>query len=164
MDHLIDAVSKAIESSNWYAALFMSLALPDIAARIDDPNLTSQARYSAWVDKFLAPKYTTGGTILLSGKDCYALRCALLHEGRDTILEQSAREVIDQFRFVAPPKGWVVHRNRVNQKLQLQVEIFCCDICEAIKHWLTSIPANDTIRHERLSDLVTIQIGANILI
>ena len=62
--------------------------------------------------------------VFLSGADCYALRCAFLHEGRDEITDQRAGEVLDAFAFVVPPAGSAIHSNQNNQTLQLQVDIF----------------------------------------
>ncbi len=63
----------------------------------------------------------------LSGNDCYALRCAYLHEGSDNISQQNAKEVVDKFHFIVAPKGSTIHCNMMNTKLQLQVDIFCED-------------------------------------
>ena len=92
MEMLRRAVEESLATSNWYSALMVALALPDIAARIDDPSKSSTKRYAEWVDRHLSPKYTKNigpspGTIyqFLGGGDCYALRCAFLHEGGDDV-------------------------------------------------------------------------------
>ncbi|MDZ7993125.1 MAG: hypothetical protein RM022_025760 [Nostoc sp. EfeVER01] len=66
-----------------------------------------KTRYLNWYNSYIKEKYTgIGGrwneekeyvydenakSIFLSGEDCYALRCAYLHNGLDEITEQKAR-------------------------------------------------------------------------
>ena len=100
MNNLTHALESAIEQKNWYAAVMLALTLPDICGKIEYPEDHSGARYKKWCEKYLEPKYThqVGPAQMekihtfLSGSDCYALRCALLHEGSDDITEQGARE------------------------------------------------------------------------
>ncbi|MBA7504750.1 hypothetical protein ES706_03404 [subsurface metagenome] len=111
MKQLIDSVESSIKAENWYAALILTLTLPDIAGKIDNPNSASNSRYAAWFDKYVGEKYKAkiGADkvehIFLSGNDCYALRCSFLHEGKSEIVHQRARNVLDDFEFVVPPKG-----------------------------------------------------------
>jgi hypothetical protein len=73
--------------------------------------------------------------VFLSPSDCYALRCALLHEGREEITEQRAREVLDRFHFIEPPPSGQIHCNQINNVLQLQVDIFCNDVLSGLREW-----------------------------
>jgi len=163
MKHLTDAVERSLLSSNWYAALIVALSLPDIAGRIDDPQLDSGPRYAAWFDVFVSPAYTgqVGGDQRnwLSGDDCYALRCSVLHEGRYVTSHQKASDALDRFQFVAPQPGQMIHCNQVGKKLQIQVDVFCRDICKGISTWLESIPASDIDRHRRLAELAVIDLS-----
>jgi len=111
--------------------------LPDICGWIKDPGKGSKARCIEFFDEYLKSKYTREATenmeehVFLTGSDFYALRCAFLHEGRDDILKQRARQVLDRFQFVVAQEGWVVHCNQSDQLLQLQVDIFCREVSEA---------------------------------
>ena len=106
----------------------------------------------------MLPKYTRQARanieehIFLRGEDCYALRCAILHEGSHDISEQRARQVIENFNFVVPPQGWVVHMNQTNNALQLQVDIFCRDICSSVHQWL----ADNTFSNGEFDSFLTI--------
>jgi hypothetical protein len=165
MEQFTDAIERSLQTSNWYAALLVALALPDIAGWVDDPTATSRARYAAWVEQFVSPDYTreVGPARtrhkFLSGDDCYALRCSVLHEGRDETSHQWASDALDRFQFVAPLKGWTIHCNQADTKLQLQVDIFCRDICRGVQNWLLSIPVADQDRRDRLAQLVFIHVG-----
>jgi hypothetical protein len=142
MQRFTQAIEKSLEEENWYAALSLALALPDICANVCSPNEGSQKRYVKWYNQFMLSKYTRGigpdkkEHIFLTGADCYALRCALLHEGSHDIKEQRAQEVIEHFNFVVPPNGWTVHMNQSGNALQLQVDVFCQDICASVNQWL----------------------------
>ena len=135
MDKLINAVENSLQNKNWYAALFVALSLPDICGRLENPTSKSLERYVVWFNKYLRNEYTRGIgpfgkkiVTFLSGKDCYALRCAYLHEGRDEITDQRCQQVLNNFRFTTD----LSHRNYFNFNnnaiLQLNVEIFCNEI------------------------------------
>ena len=141
MLHLVSSVREAVANRNWYASLGLSLALPDICGFLESPASGSQKRYVAWCNRDLVPKYTAAvGAqrkvhVFLSGEDCYALRCAFLHEGADDIVRQRARKALDTFDFVAPRPGIVMHMNQLVNKLQLQIDMFCEDVCQAAESW-----------------------------
>jgi hypothetical protein len=140
MQHLVDAVRHSVREKNWYAALTGALALPDIAGWLDGRPGGSRARFASWFNDYLLPKYThaPGGIthVFLSGDDCYALRCTYLHEGDFDILGQPAQNVLERFHFVASASGKMMHCNQINQILQLQVDLFCEEICSAVEDWL----------------------------
>ena len=162
MDRLVAAVRHGVADHNWYAALGLALALPDICGFLDSPSSGSQQRYVTWCDQFLVPKYTrqVGARHIthtfLSGEDCYALRCAFLHEGSDEITRQRARNALDSFHFVSPPaRGGSFHCNQVNNNLQLQVDTFCEDMCHGVEAWLQSAGTRPDVR-PRLGELLVV--------
>lgn len=168
MRHLTAAVRQAIDQENWYAALGLALTLPDICGRIESPRRRSQERYIDWCDRYLAPRYSISSTmmkpevrVMLRGSDCYALRCAVLHEGADDIVDQRAREALAAFEFVAPPPadsrapGLVWNLNATT--LRLQVDIFCEAICEAVDEWEATVVAQDEGARVRAASLMTVR-------
>jgi hypothetical protein len=126
MRHLVDAVRRSVREQNWYAALAGALTLPDIAARLDGRN-GGRSRYISWFNDYLGPTYTQpigpqpGRThVYLSGDDCYALRCAYLHEGEFDVTSHKVHDALDRFQFLAPnPQGNVRHMVQVDRVLQL---------------------------------------------
>lgn len=136
------AIEKSLDNRNWYSALTLALALPDICANVCSPTEGSKRRYARWYDQYMLSKYTSHigpdkhEHVFLNGEDCYALRCALLHEGSHDITEQRARQALESFNFVVPPSGCRVHMNQFNNALQLQVDVFCLDICESVHRWM----------------------------
>lgn len=164
MDELILAVEQALENGCWHAALALSLTLPDICGKIDNPGEKSKARYIPWFDTYVAPQITKNygalidesGTprALLSGSNCYGLRCAYLHEGSAELSGQVAQEAVKSFRFVVSPGTSLLHFNRDIEKSQLQVDVrqFCKDILSGVTSWLATGP------HIPFSNLLEIEI------
>ncbi|AFZ66057.1 hypothetical protein [Deinococcus peraridilitoris] len=152
MEHLTEAVEKAVREENWYAALGLALALPDICGKYYRPNEKSSTRYIEWFDQYVQPKYTSGvgpsrtPHVFLSGSDCYALRCAFLHEGS----EQTPRgkiepnRALDTFQFVVSPPPSSVHMNQRDSKLQLDVRKFATDMVASVREWLAMEPSINT--------------------
>lgn len=162
MNQLTDAVRSGIAQRNWYASLALALALPDICGFLESPNDGSPRRYVAWCDCYLAPCYTREAGALqakyvfLSGEDCYALRCAFLHEGTDDVTRQRARRALDSFLFVEPPASGMIHCNQSNAKLQLQVDIFCHDLCEGVDQWSQQVLSARPDVQARTKELLSI--------
>ncbi|WP_279025099.1 hypothetical protein [Gibbsiella quercinecans] len=150
MINFTKALEMSIKTKNWYSVLFISLTLPDICGKIEEPNSnSSKQRTINWCDKYLTPIYTsTIGhsrrvSVFLSGSDFYALRCAYLHEGSSDITSQRAREVLENFLFIQPIDGeGYIHRNRLDNTLQLQVDEFGKDVLNAVQSWLNDIKDN----------------------
>lgn len=163
MIQLINSLESSLKNKNWHSALLVALTLPDIAGKIEYPISSSLKRYSSWFTKYVGDnyKYSLGAPneehVFLSGNDCYALRCAYLHEGTTNIRNQSAKDVIDDFIFVEPKEGLQVHCNQLNDRLQLQVDTFCTDIIRGLYKWNDDI-SRDPIKREKLKNLIQIHI------
>ena len=166
MKRFASAAKAAIASKNWYGALTLALTLPDICGRMESPALGSQRRYEVWWDKYCLDKYRSevGPSrqifTFLSGADCYALRCAYLHEGGDDISAQRARDAIHRFHFITPPENNnFIHNNFINRNgisvLQLQIDAFANDICEGVARWSTDVSGKVDVQ-QRLATLITI--------
>lgn len=160
---LTDAVRNSVAERNWYSSLALALALPDILGFLESPSANSQRRYVGWCDRFLVPRYTSRTKakgiehVFLSGEDCYALRCAFLHEGSDDIVHQTARKALESFLFIEPPPSGSFHCNQSNAKLLLQVDIFCRDICDGVDDWSSTVLAAQPEIQVRALELLTIR-------
>jgi hypothetical protein len=161
MKRFVSAVRSSVENQNWYSALFVALSLPDICGKLENPAKFSGDRYKDWFEKYMAhhyahkigPDHTLH--VFLSPRDCYALRCAFLHEGEDELNNQKSREVLERIHFVAPTPGMMVHCNQYNNILQVQVDIFCNQICDGVEQWFRDIAGNAGIQ-ARMSSLAKI--------
>ena len=162
MNSLISAVRDSLRHNNWYAALFISLALPDICGNMNYPSQTSKERYTKWFGKYLSKKYIheigpeRKRHVFLSGEDCYALRCSILHEGSDVIARQGCKQFLDQFIFTT---RLGVHCNYIQKGsrsiLQLNVQEFCEETLISVEDWLGDVVQNSDIQ-KRLQDTIKI--------
>ncbi|MET7608965.1 hypothetical protein [Streptomyces avermitilis] len=169
MEAFFDGLDQAIRDRNWHAALVMALTLPDICAKTVTPTGRSKQRYVAWFNDHVKAKYTnTVGaareeTVFLSGEDCYALRCALLHEGSADITSQPARDVLEHFHFSVPGhRNNVWHCNQVGGALLLAIDHFASDILNAARKWWEDSLTDDEraaaqVNHLTLIDSDTIE-------
>jgi hypothetical protein len=161
MQRFVDATRAAVGSGNWYAALALALTIPDICGRLETPAMGSQARYVGWYDRYLLRKYQhpvgPSRTLhtFLCGADCYALRCAYLHQGEFGIEDQRAQQALLNFHFTPPQPGMFIHNNQMDNVLQLQVDVFCEDVCVGAARWLEAVSADADIQ-ARLARLATI--------
>lgn len=160
MRRFTNSIEGSLQSQNWYGALTLALTLPDICGWLENSALFPKERYVTWFDKWLLDKYTgyIGPDrikhIFLYGEDCYALRCSYLHRGGDDISDQRAKKALDNFHFIMPPSYGIVHENQSNNTLQLQVDIFCRDIIEAVEAWNVSVKSNKEIQDKMASLLI----------
>lgn len=161
MDHLVYSVNKALENGNYIAALYLSLTLPDICARIESADhKTSKTKYIEWFNAYLSHQYKhrIGSQkkehVFLTGDDLYALRCAVLHEGRLDISKQNAKKIHDKFFFtIGHP-----HLRQINSTLQLDLPIFCKEICDGVSKWVETNKNNKDIK-DKLEELLSIFSG-----
>lgn len=159
MKRFTESLRSSVRNRDWYTALTSALTLPDVCGRLATPEKKSSVRYPAWFQQWLAPAYTfemsRGVRCFLSGDDCYALRCSYLHEGGSDISGQAAQKALDNFHFVSPIPGSVVHKNLIDNTLQLQVDLFCLEMADAVDRWAGSV-ANDPDIQSRMKSLLII--------
>lgn len=82
MDQILDQVWGVYEAGFPYAALMLTLAVPDICATLElppeaKPKSEMKARYIRWYNANIAVRYDH-----LSAEECFSLRCGMLHQGR----------------------------------------------------------------------------------
>lgn len=176
MNHLTDSIKLSIKSKNWYSAIAIALTIPDICAKITDGNKSNGSKYAKWFDDFVGDNYkTTYSTFVLervkehstdedyqnllketrfSGNDCYALRCAYLHEGTGEIITQRAREILDEIKFSEPNHQMNLHGSIINNKLVLHIDIFCEHVLEGVQKWLDDLNDEQT---ERLNSFLKVK-------
>jgi len=158
MNNIVNSVYKSLKDENWYAALFVSLSLPDICCALEFGE-TCGDKYSAWFESNL-PQYSG----FLPGDDCYALRCALLHLGKEDITDQRKMKILEHFKFrIKKPHLTLVQDSsfgggKNETFLVLVVQEFCEDICKAVEKWLEEKSKKPTIQ-DRLKEMIEIHEG-----
>jgi hypothetical protein len=165
MERFTSAIRKCLDSQNWYGALFIALAMPDICGIIEYPHLKKGTKsikcYKHWFDTYLSKYYTRDingkHVVFMTASDCYALRCSLIHMGIDDVSMQPAREIISRFAFVEGSAN-EFHCVKFKDLLVLKVAIFCEDVIKAINEWNENIKRDD-IKQKQIESLLTILKG-----
>ena len=148
MRRFTESIKGSIKNKNWFSALFLSLALPDICGSLENPGARVGDRYKDWFSRYLEKKYGK----MFSAEDCYYFRCACLHQG----LSKHTKAANDGIHFIPPPpRNNIIHLNRLNNILQMQIDIFCIDMCEAVGEWAKDINESKEIK-DRIAQLIQI--------
>lgn len=70
--------------------------------------------------------------VFLNGYEAFKLRCSILHDGKS----RTRGKEVTNFEFVIPKKDFMVHCNMIEkQTLQLQIDIFCNQMADAVDKW-----------------------------
>jgi len=148
MEDIITGLNHAIETENWYTSLFVAFAIPDICSKIQYPDKYTNVRYPDWFQTHRNNSYRSH----LSGKDCYALRCAILHEGSQSIEGQRAQEIIHKFSFSGKGSHLIsfsgIHLGSSDDGknvCHLSVKKFSQDMVESYRSWLQSVQSDSGI-------------------
>lgn len=131
MDEFLEQIEAAINANQFYLALFCCLALPDICGAISSADgVAVGGRYREWFDRYVSPRYEGN----LDGSNCYAFRCAVLHQGRVEHKNLGYRRII----FVDPntAHGVTMHNNVLNDALNIDARQFCIEIIQGVRQWL----------------------------
>ena len=162
MRQFIQAIEISLNTQNWYSALALALTLPDICGKIDSPDLKTRLRYPKWFNEYVGEKYKVvkpdGEThIFMTGNDCYALRCAFLHEGSNNVSEHGAREKITEKFVLMYSQGISIHCCTYQGKIALMLPNFCNDIIDGVEKWMGIIENDkDETRKSKNNSLMKI--------
>lgn len=163
MQNLLHALKRCVHDQNWYGAITIALTLPDICGSIDTPGKNnSEARSVAWFDQYVghAYKIEVNGVkeIFMTGGDCYALRCAALHQGTFDVSDQRARDVVDRF-ILHHSKVIHVHNVMQDKKLLIDLTTFCLDIAAGVENWEADVMDDaDDRRRSRIASLLPLHL------
>ena len=149
MNRFIDAVEKSIETKNWISAIALALTIPDICGSLESPYVKNGERYKSWFRRWVEPAYTknfpvTGEHVFLSAENCWALRCSFLHAGSSEI-RPDVKSALENFHFIIPPHGRIIHCNLEDNVLQLQTDLFCRDMIGGVIAWKVVVEGDPCI-------------------
>lgn len=133
MRDYLEQLNVAKQANLYYLSLAGALMVPDMAAAMDaEDGRTKPERYAAWFDQHAASHFYG----LITGEDCYGLRCSMLHQGRLEPHKGSYSRVL----FVEPNgSGNVLHCNVLNDALNIDVGVFVADIIASARAWLEHV-------------------------
>ncbi|EKK4003068.1 hypothetical protein ACN5OL_000147 [Cronobacter sakazakii] len=148
MQRFTDSIRKSLSDQNWFAALFMALAMPDICGAIEAPTELVGSRYRQWFRKYLGLKYENGAAVF-TADDCYKFRCKCLHQG---LVEKDKNE---RFCLSPPVPPHKFHLMNIGGLIQVQIDILCEDICLGVDAWQKDVEDNAEIQ-ARISELIAL--------
>lgn len=129
-------VARATNGGLYYLALAGALVVPDMCAAMEaEDGRATPARYIDWFDRHVAPKYEG----VITGEDSWGLRCSMLHQGRLRPHRGSYARVL----FVEPVREPVLHRNVINDALNIDVRLFVEDLLTGALAWLHDAEKTD---------------------
>ena len=139
----VESIQCSLKEQNWFGALLLALAMPDICGAIEDPNQGVGERYKKWFRQYLGDQYAPE---LFSDEDCYYLRCSALHQG----MAEHPKAQNKRIHFTTPVPGLTAHLNFVEDEdgsfvLQMQIDIFCVQICSAVEKWESDVSSDPDI-------------------
>ncbi len=133
MEEFLEQIDASCKIGHFYLALFCCLALPDICGAISsDDGISKSHRYKEWFDAYVASKYEGN----FDGSDCYAFRCAALHQGRSDHKNLNYSRIV--FLIPSGTNRSHMHNNVLNDALNLDVIEFCHDMVTAVRTWMRS--------------------------
>jgi hypothetical protein len=138
--YLLD-VRRAVRVGSAFSAISLALALPDICGSVEFPEEDRVwRRYVDWCDAWAR------GLLSLESQDCYALRCAYLHNGTGSFSGSSAEysKIFNEVHFTSGKSGGVwVHRAvpsprgglKATMRAQVPYDDFCHSMTGAAMGW-----------------------------
>ena len=163
MKNLLHALRRCVHERNWYGAINIALSLPDICGSIDSLGKNnSEARSVAWFDRYVGHAYMIEvkgvKAVFMTGGDCYALRCAALHQGTFDVSDQRARDVVDRF-ILHHLESMPSHNVRQGKKLVIDLTTFCLDIAAGVEVWEAEAMRDaDDRRRARIASLLPLHL------
>jgi hypothetical protein len=182
LEPFLDSLNQCILTKNWYGALMIAVTLPDICVSVDgtqeserqrlfqkkeNTNGASKNAYINWFNEYCNDWSRFG---FMNGKNAYALRCAVLHQGDSDIKTQKAVDLnlgYEKIQFVLSDgsrKGKMVIQNQVlwsdpsielnkeEKVLNVEVESFCGKIYHCVSIWMERQLYHESQRVEKILD------------
>lgn len=140
---LLEQIEKCVSQKLFYVAIMACLAIPDIGGAIDsDDGEATQKKYEEWFDKYAFPKYRGIGENRLTGKECYFLRCSMLHQGKAQ--HKALKKYSDIIFSEIPQTNSPVNPLFLSKTKILLVEpkTFCNNMVYAAYDWLEVVHNN----------------------
>lgn len=144
----IEDIYKALENKCYFAALSLTLTLPDICGVVEMPDASVTERYITWFDKYVTPYINEVGiydTPEINGEMIYNLRNQFLHGGIPEIDSKKIRidkNKVDRFDLRLDNKFLPIYLSSFIQlgakpyrSIYIDVSYLCDKICSAVKNY-----------------------------
>lgn len=150
LESVLYEIERAHESGFYYLALMVALTVPDICSSLEvdlDPVKPwggIESRYVNWASKYVEPKYS-----YFTGKDCWALRGGVIHNGR---LFGRKDAQVERFIFTTPNPQYSLRealkkpKNGSESVLSLDLVTFCKTMILASREWHEANKDNELVQ------------------
>lgn len=149
MEEFLIQIRASNKQGLYLVSLLTALTMPSICGSLSSADGTDSAvNYANWYDTYMPPRYVN----FFSGAACYKFRCSMLHQGST----QTRPEFFSRVLFIEPSQDQQItmHLNVFNDALNIDVTIFCEDMCKAVEKWLVQTP-NDANYAKNIHHLIT---------
>jgi hypothetical protein len=126
-------IQKCAEAKCYWALLHLVVVMPDVCAALEHPRgyTTGESgeRYTDWCVRYWRSQ-------AISADKRWAIRCALLHQGR-TVLKRG-----DSFSYISPaPAGSRTHEyvNSDEGNITLEVDKLAVEVQKAVRAWFEDL-------------------------
>ena len=145
IDYYVNEIRTCLSNRCYFAALSLTLMLPDICGVAEYPDKQVAERYISWYDNclgaYLKQERMFEGQPYLSGEIVYNLRNTFFHQGKADIIASKVRETqnqIDRFTLILGD-GTVMHTVSLTvnagdvwyRNIFVDVVFLCGIICDA---------------------------------
>jgi hypothetical protein len=135
MSDYLGQIQGALSKRFYLPALMACVGIPDICGALDHEGISKPRFYKYWFEKYAKAKFLMFGKSYMDGDDCYALRCALLHQGKSSSPKH-------KLQFVNFNKYHLAGSGLLAQKdggLIIDTKKFCNNMIDAAFEWLDEV-------------------------
>lgn len=154
----VESINLSLSTKNYFSALTGALILPDICCSLEDPiRRSSGKKYVTWFRKYIEELYKTyqgegkNDYLWFSGEECYALRCAYLHKGtnsiEDEVILKNYKTGSKKIEFMAEMFS---DNLQMGDTLIIRLERFCQNIIYGVEQWLENNKDNQLVLERML--------------
>lgn len=128
---LIREIDKCLDQRLYYAAINLSLTIPDICSTLGNNDLrTNPARYEAWGDEYVLPYIPN-----MTGKVLYMLRCGVSHNARFWHRDLHHRGYNRAIFSLPDGRGNTFVGSGINDAFFTDAEHFCRVMVRGVENW-----------------------------
>lgn len=84
MEHIIEEIKGCVENNFYFAALALTLAIPNVCASYEKHGKANGKDYADWCNRYVKPELDVDGSVI------YSLRCSFMHGVSGDFLDETA--------------------------------------------------------------------------
>lgn len=148
MEQIIKEIKGCLDHQHYFAALVLTLAIPDICCGYEKKKPKCPRTYSAWCNKWVSNDFEIDGKII------YAFRCSMMHALSSNIEKEkvykkytkSKKDLRNEvFRFYIPREdfnGYITYLEETDQEVKHEICIsrFIYEIIDAYERFQKYYP------------------------